>query len=106
MIAVLGMTNPNLPLPSNLLRWSTNWLLGYGSTLGTLALSRDIFLHGRLLPLLEGINRATTLLPASLDMDAGNWLVKLTTWKAKYAGALNRAASWEELPKTRNAFEL
>lgn len=55
--------------------------------------------------MLEGINRATTLLPASLDMDAGNWLVQLTTWQKKYSGVKNRHASWEPLQKSRNAFE-
>lgn len=105
-IVILGMTDPKLELPSRSLRWSANWLFGYGPSLGTVALSADIFLRGRLLPLLEGINRAATLLPASLDMDGGNWHVELTSWNKKYdSGNKDRLASWEDLPRTHNAFE-
>ncbi|KAF8313281.1 hypothetical protein DL93DRAFT_1187039 [Clavulina sp. PMI_390] len=93
VVAILGMTDPQRQLPSADLCWSANWLYGSGATLGTLALSKDVFLEGRLLPLLEGVNRATTLVPAKLDMDAGEWLIELTTWKKKYSDKPDRAAS-------------
>ncbi|KAF8312219.1 hypothetical protein DL93DRAFT_1325415 [Clavulina sp. PMI_390] len=105
VIAVLGTVNPATPLPPNNLHWSTRWLYGSGATLGTLALSKSVFLEGKLLPLLEGVNRATTLLPAKLDMDAGDWFVELTTWKKKYNDRVNRAASWELMEKTGSALQ-
>ena len=108
VIVVCGMTRPDASFPATALRWSANWLYNNPSTMGTLALSREIFLEGRLLPLLESINRATTLLPAKLDMDAGDWEVEFTSWEKKYNDskyATTRLASWEPLPSTRHAFE-
>lgn len=104
-IFVLGTLDPRVPLPSTRPDFSTTRFLGHGATFGTLVLSSDIFLRGRLLPLLEGINRATTLLPAHLDMDASNWIIELTTWKEKFKNGPARLANWNELPKTDSSFE-
>jgi hypothetical protein len=77
---ILGMTDPKRPLPFKSLRYSSSWTLRPGYSLGTVALSSDVFLNGRLLPLLARINGATTLVPANLAMDKGRWNIRLVSW--------------------------
>ena len=105
---IVGTTSPKKPLHSGVLRYSGYWLHRPGFSLGTLALSADVFLNGRLLPLLANINRATTIVPASLDFDMGNWLVTATTWLEKYKKDKNyriHPTDWELISKDRHAFE-
>jgi len=109
LIVILGTTNPKTPLPGWSLRYSGYWLSRPGISLGTLALSSDVFLNGRLVPLLASINRVTTLVPSSLDMDRGNWLVSATTWFEKHKKDTDHGVhptDWELIPsKTPHAFE-
>ena len=109
LIVILGTTNPKTPLPGWSLRYSGYWISRPSLSLGTLALSSDVFLNGRLVPLLASINRVTTLVPSSLDMDRGNWLVSATTWFEKYKKDSDNGVhptDWELVPsKNPHAFE-
>lgn len=103
------MTDPKRLLPYKSLRYSGYWMLRPGYSLGTLALSSEVFLKGRLLPLLANINRATTLVPVNLDMDKGHWNISLASWSAKYAkdGDVRiHSTEWELIQnKSPHAFE-
>ena len=52
-------------MPSTLVQWLLGFIVPGGKrrTFGTISLSREIFLEGRLLSLLEVVNRRTTLVP-------------------------------------------
>lgn len=106
VIAIFGMTTPELPMPLVELPYSTSWLYRAPVTFGTLALSSNAFLKARLLPLLEYVNRATTVVPAHIDVDGSDLVVDLTTWNEKYREDPTRRAGWEEVAQTQESFDL
>lgn len=69
------------------------------------AASLDAHIHSRLLPLLEVINRATTLVPGRLDVYSGNLRVDLSTWKEGLKDVTDRPANWEELSRSETSVE-
>jgi len=101
VIVILGTTSPNVPLPEWNLRYSSYWIRRPVYSRGTLALSSDVFLKGRLLPLLANINRETTVVPDRLDMDRGRWLVKVMSWAAKW-GDKNHPTDWNPIQNTNS----
>ncbi|PSS11038.1 hypothetical protein PHLCEN_2v3334 [Hermanssonia centrifuga] len=81
VILILGMCNGR-SIPSFLLEWHAGWVIstrGHKS-LGTVCLSREAFLEGRLLRLLAEINAKTTLVPEFAGVIDGQWKLDLTTW--------------------------
>ena len=70
---------PN-PLPA--IKWLTSWIIpgGRRKNFGTVYLSKEIFLEGRLLRLLEGVNRRTTLLPKFAGIINGRSNFEVWAW--------------------------
>ena len=102
---ILGTTSPKTPLPDWDLSYSSYWISRPGYSRGTLALSYDVFLKGRLLPLLANINRETTVVPDRLDMDRGRWSVKVKRWVDKWKDE-DHPTNWDPITDTDSpAFE-
>ena len=104
------MTDPERQLPFKSLRYSSGWMLRPGYSLGTVALSSELFLNGRLVPLLASIiNRPTTLLPVSFEIDKGYWSTPLVRWSDKHEADKDHTihpTSWELIPNGNpRAFE-
>jgi hypothetical protein len=78
IIVILGTRGR--PLPASILQWSTSWIAQdrESSAYGTVSVSSDVFLRGKLLPILAEINTCTTVVPCVSGL-AGMKL-KLTRW--------------------------
>jgi hypothetical protein len=61
ILVIIGVTGRR-SLPHHQLQYSTNWLMraSEGISYGTVSLSRDLFLDGLLIPLLNKVNAATS----------------------------------------------
>jgi hypothetical protein len=84
ILVIIGVTG-NRSLPRHRLQYSTNWLIraSEGISYGTVSLSRDLFLDGLLIPLLNKVNVATTVVPIHIGVEAGEWDLALSTWGGK-----------------------
>jgi hypothetical protein len=105
---ILGMTDPKKAFPIEGLRHSSHWIRRPGVSLGTLALSSDVFLDGRLVPLLASINGATTFVFTGFGMDMSNWLVSAATWRRMYEKDKDDtifATNWERICGDNHALE-
>ncbi|KAF9516569.1 hypothetical protein BS47DRAFT_1390620 [Hydnum rufescens UP504] len=76
---------PNKSLNEAIGVYSTNWLIraSEGISYGTVSLSRHLFLDGLLIPLLNKVNVATTVVPIHIGVEAGEWDLALSTWGGK-----------------------
>ena len=71
------------PMPSALIQWLTAWIIPSTRTFktcGTVCLSKEVFLEGRLLKLLEVVNRKTTLVPKFAGVIDGHTYFDLCAW--------------------------
>ena len=85
------------PVPTNVVPWHDLWVI-YGrthKTVGSVYLSKDAFLETRLLPLLERINRKTTIIPKASGIINDKFTFDVTTW-AQDARRANQACPWEK----------
>ncbi|GJF00396.1 hypothetical protein PsYK624_166840 [Phanerochaete sordida] len=79
IVMIYGMCT-GAPMPALIDAWGLGWLTVGKRSVGTLALSRRVFLERCILRHLEGINARTTLVPKSVDVVDGKWHVALITW--------------------------
>lgn len=105
VIVIVGMCS-GTNLPKGQLRFSSSWLIRVveRTSYGTVALSRKLFLEGRLLHVLASLNRHTTIVPATIDLDASDWEIKLVTWDG-HEQKKHREPSWELAKEGASAFE-
>lgn len=70
------------PMPSTLVQWLMGFIVSGGrrKALGTVSLSREVFLEGRMLHLLEAVNRRTTLVPKFAGVIDGKGHFDLCAW--------------------------
>lgn len=79
-ILILCM-NGNRPLPSPVPQHWGRWIAnGLSPSCGTLVLSGDSFLRGRLLPSLSEVNAVTRVEPTFSEFHKMTWRLHLTTW--------------------------
>ncbi|KZT32899.1 hypothetical protein SISSUDRAFT_469671 [Sistotremastrum suecicum HHB10207 ss-3] len=97
MILFLGMLGGRTP-PFGLLPWSANWVLDIGKeySQGTVVLSREIFLEGKLLSFLEEINKLTTIVASFPGVEDNVWYLDLIPWK-NHMHKRNRACKWKAI---------
>lgn len=83
-------------MPNALIRWLSGWVIPSGkrTTFGTICLSREVFLQGRVLRLLELVNRKTTLVPKFAGVIDGEWHYDLHLWEADVYRK-NRKCTWK-----------
>lgn len=81
VIVLLGMVQ-NRPAPITKVDFPAHWIARASrlSRTGILCVSRDVFLHRRVLSLLDKVNAATTLIPEFTGVRGDKWGLKLTTW--------------------------
>ncbi|KAJ7651380.1 hypothetical protein FB45DRAFT_820896 [Roridomyces roridus] len=103
VILVLGMCG-NRPLPSIRLPWFQGWVIPGHQSLGTICLSRETFLEGRLLQRLARVNAKTTLVPEWAGIVNGQWKYQLTTLE-KHAHRKEERTSWKVASKTERSRE-
>lgn len=96
VILILGMTNYS-QMPTTTVPWHDNWVMHSRTrkTLGTVYLSNDSFLGAHLLPLLERVNRKTTLIPKFAGAVNGEWLFDVSTWEQDPYRSKQRC-NWEK----------
>lgn len=70
------------PMPSIHVTWIPGWVIcGKGNkSVGTVALSRELFLERWLLPKLSAVNSITTVIPKFAGVINGEWHFELTNW--------------------------
>ena len=95
-VVFLGMTDGR-PMPQGELPRGVNWVCGSKdqSPLGAICITRRAFLDSKLLTLLEGINRNTTVVPLFSGVHDGEWFLTLTTWE-KHRHLSNWPCSWKQ----------
>jgi hypothetical protein len=95
VLLVLGMLE-HRPMPTITISWGAGWVIpprkGHVSY-GTICLSQRTFLEGRLLHLLEQINRETTVIPRFPNEDEDEHTVYLTTWN-QHTHRRNKGCNW------------
>ncbi|KAI5120814.1 hypothetical protein M0805_003211 [Coniferiporia weirii] len=96
-IVITGMFDGR-PLPGHAIPRDINWVSGLGKDIpfGTVCLSRKVFLESRLLSLLERVNSDTTIVPTFSGVNAGEWVLKLTTW-GKHEMKKNYPCKWRDI---------
>jgi hypothetical protein len=91
VILVTGMCDAR-PLPNITLEWSEAWVVR--KSYGTVILSRENFLEGSLLSVLNGINAKTTVLPRFPSANEDEFSVYLTTLE-NHPYRKNRKTEWQ-----------
>lgn len=81
VIILLGMVD-HRPTPITKVDFPANWIARASrlSQSGTICVSRDIFLHFRVLSLLAEVNASTTMIPEFTGVRGDKWGLQLTTW--------------------------
>ncbi|KAJ7337547.1 hypothetical protein DFH08DRAFT_939037 [Mycena albidolilacea] len=97
VIMVVGMTRGR-PLPTQIISWGCGWV-GPSRSHGTVCLSRESFLEGKLLATLELVNRRTTVVPRFPRENEQEWEVYLTTWD-HHQYRKNKRCNWQRVEKT------
>ena len=84
VILLLGMRD-GTPPPKHTLDHSTNWIVRTNrhSSYGTVAVSGSVFLTPILVPVLEKVNAATTIIPSLHGMDYSRWRLELRSWRVE-----------------------
>jgi hypothetical protein len=81
LLMIYGVCS-NRPLPPFLGTWSSGWLTAAKGSVGTMGISRQLFLQQRVLDALRIVNEHTTIVPCAVDVIDGQWEVKLVAWAA------------------------
>ncbi|KAJ7820022.1 hypothetical protein B0H14DRAFT_2292770, partial [Mycena olivaceomarginata] len=99
VIMVVGMTRGR-PLLSQIISWGCGWVgpSGRPKSHGTICLSRESFLEGKLLATLELVNRRTTVVPRFPRENEQEWEVYLTTWD-HHQYRKNKRCNWQKVEK-------
>ncbi|KAF7366886.1 hypothetical protein MSAN_00947300 [Mycena sanguinolenta] len=99
VIMVYGMMGGR-PLPAATIEWGHGWVIpGRTTSHGTMCLSRQAFLEGKLLATLEVVNRRTTVVPRFPGDHEEEWKVHLTTWD-QHRYRKNEQCHWKRVPST------
>ncbi|KAJ7246223.1 hypothetical protein C8J57DRAFT_1678479 [Mycena rebaudengoi] len=98
VILILGMCGFR-SMPTIRLSWFQGWVIPGQKSLGTICLSRETFLEGRLLNLLALVNKKTTIVPEWAGISNGEWKYELTTLE-KHSRRNNERGSWKFLKRS------
>lgn len=79
LVVIYGVTG-GAKMPTFSGKWSAGWQAVSREAVGTLGLSREIFLQRYILDQLKNINAMTTIVPKNVDVVDDVWHVDLTTW--------------------------
>ncbi|KAJ7824728.1 hypothetical protein B0H14DRAFT_2369355 [Mycena olivaceomarginata] len=85
------------PLLGQIINWGCGWV-GPSRSHGTICLSRESFLEGKLLAMLELVNRHTTVVPRFPRENEQEWEVYLTTWD-HHQYRKNKRCNWQKVDK-------
>jgi hypothetical protein len=88
LLMIYGVCS-NRPLPPFLGTWSSGWLAVTKGSVGTMGISRQLFLQRHIIDALTVVNEHTTIVPRAVDVIDGQWYVELVAW----AGHANRKKS-------------
>ena len=81
--------------------WSVGWLPVGPKSVGTIGLSRKIFLERHIVHALGIVNKHTTIVPQSVDVIDGQWDVVLTTWNSHAnKKKSSRECAWNDITAT------
>ncbi|KAJ7337589.1 hypothetical protein DFH08DRAFT_877180 [Mycena albidolilacea] len=99
VIMVVGMTRGRALL-TQIISWGCGWVgpSGRSRSHGTICLSRESFLEGKLLATLELVNRRTTVVPRFPRENEQEWEVCLTTWD-HHQYRKNKRCNWQKVEK-------
>ncbi|KAJ6541182.1 hypothetical protein DFH09DRAFT_1174690 [Mycena vulgaris] len=103
VILILGMCGFR-PMPTIRLPWGQGWVISGQKSLGTICLSRETFLEGRLLKLLALLNKKTTIVPEWAGIVNGEWQYKLTTLE-KHSRRKDERSSWKFFKKSDKSLD-
>ncbi|EKM52523.1 uncharacterized protein PHACADRAFT_149241 [Phanerochaete carnosa HHB-10118-sp] len=79
LVIIYGVTG-GAKLPTFHGQWAAGWQAVGREAVGTLGLSREVFLQRYILDELKTINAMTTIVPLNVDVVDDVWHVDLTTW--------------------------
>ncbi|KAJ7826489.1 hypothetical protein B0H14DRAFT_3874023 [Mycena olivaceomarginata] len=99
VIMVVGMMRGRALL-TQIISWGCGWVgpSGRSRSHGTICLSRESFLEGKLLATLELVNRCTTVVPRFPRENEREWEVCLTTWD-HHQYRKNKRCNWQKVEK-------
>lgn len=84
------------PMPVTFGQWTAGWISVGRQSVGTIGLSREIFLERCILNQLKVVNQLTTIVPQSADVVDGHWHVDLTVWAKHPTRSLSQmGCPWE-----------
>ncbi|KAJ6464084.1 hypothetical protein C8R45DRAFT_1220160 [Mycena sanguinolenta] len=100
VLMIVGMMGGR-PLPqTETISWGHGWVIpGKTPSNGTMCLSREAFLEGKLLSALEVVNRRTTVVPRFPGEHEEEWKVHLTTWD-DHRYRKNELCNWKRVPSS------
>ncbi|KAJ6464047.1 hypothetical protein C8R45DRAFT_1220135 [Mycena sanguinolenta] len=100
VLMIVGMMGGRPLPPTETISWGHGWVIP-GKTLshGTMCLSREAFLEGKLLAALEVVNRRTTVVPRFPGEHEEEWKVHLTTWD-NHRYRKNELCNWKRVPSS------
>ncbi|KAJ7710708.1 hypothetical protein B0H17DRAFT_1223880 [Mycena rosella] len=93
VILILGMCGSR-SMPTIRLQWFQGWVIPGQKSLGSICLSKEMFLEGRLLKLLALVNKKTTIVPEWAGIVNGEWQYHLTILE-KHSRRNNERGSWK-----------
>ncbi|EKM52094.1 uncharacterized protein PHACADRAFT_262561 [Phanerochaete carnosa HHB-10118-sp] len=79
LVVIYGVTG-GARMPTFSGKWAAGWQAVGRESVGTLGLSREIFLQRYILEQLKNVNAMTTIIPKNVDVVDDVWHVDLTTW--------------------------
>ncbi|EKM54300.1 uncharacterized protein PHACADRAFT_146129 [Phanerochaete carnosa HHB-10118-sp] len=79
LVVIYGVTG-GARMPTFSGKWAAGWQAVGRDSVGTLGLSREIFLQRYILEQLKNVNAMTTIVPRNVDVVDDVWHVDLTTW--------------------------
>ncbi|KAF8183035.1 hypothetical protein K438DRAFT_1600129 [Mycena galopus ATCC 62051] len=98
VLIVYGMMGGR-PMPAEVISWGRGWVVpGRTPSHGTVVFSRSSFLEGKLLAMLEVVNRRTTVVPRFPGAHEEEWKVHLTTWD-EHNYRKNERCNWKKVAK-------
>ncbi|KAF7366836.1 hypothetical protein MSAN_00942100 [Mycena sanguinolenta] len=103
VLMVVGMMRGR-PLPAETISWGYGWVIpGRTPSHGTMCLSREAFLEGKLLSALEVVNRRTTVVPRFPCEHEEEWQVHLTTWDNHHYRR-NEPCNWKQISSNNSSW--
>ncbi|KAJ7263473.1 hypothetical protein C8J57DRAFT_1629561 [Mycena rebaudengoi] len=103
VILILGMCGFR-SMPTIRLPWFQGWVISGQKNLGSICLSRETFLEGRLLNVLARVNKRTTIVPEWAGIANGEWKYELTTLE-KHSRRNNERGSWKFLRRSDKSLD-